>query len=142
MATSPKTLGVYATKRDLQGVTALVDSLAVALTKVVRAQPDVAAGSLSPPLMAGIAQAFVGELLDVRDELRAEVAVLRDDLGALRCVLAADDPPTLAALEALSVERSALDSLAADVPHLTQGEISQRLAAMRNRLSSLDGSIQ
>lgn len=74
--------------------------------------------------------------------LRAEVAVLRKDMAALRSALAVDDGPVRRALEALAVERVALDELAADAPRLTGSELQSRLDATRHRLCALDATLR
>ena len=97
--------------------------------------------ALSPPQLRGLASAVAETLEQQRRELRTEIAVLRDDVAALRASLSAGDGPMQAVLDALTIERTALDELAADAPRLTGSELQERLAAMRNRLCELDGQL-
>ena len=96
---------------------------------------------MSQPQLQGLANAIAETLEQQRRELRAEIAVLRGDVASLRASLSAGDGPTQAVLDALTVERTALDELAADAPRLTGSELQERLAAMRNRLCELDGQL-
>jgi len=89
-------------------------------------------------LMTAIAEAMEAQ----RRELRAEVAAVREDLVVLRAAMAVDDAPVRTVLDALAVERAALDALIEQAPHLTGGEVADRLAAMRSRLHAVDGSLQ
>jgi len=97
--------------------------------------------ALSPPQLQGLASAIAETLEQQRRELRAEIAVLRGDVASLRASLAAGDGPMKAVLDALTVERTALDALAADAPRLTGSQLQERLAAMRNRLCQIDAQV-
>ena len=94
---------------------------------------------------AGMAQAISAEIARacavVREECARQVASVRDEVSVLRSALLADDPPTGAALEALAVERQALDALIAEAERLTGREVRERLSAMRARLVALDAGL-